>query len=65
MDEIINAIPTNWSKVIKLYPNLKDIEQFLEEEKKKFGDDLPTFPQYENIFKCFHYFSSHLFLLSY
>ena len=58
MDEIINAIPTNWSKVIKLYPNLKNIEQFLEEEKKKFGDDLPIFPQYENIFKCFHYFNT-------
>ena len=29
MDEIIDAIPTNWSKVIKMYPNLKDIENFL------------------------------------
>ena len=58
MDEIINAIPTNWSKVIRLYPNLKDIETFLEEEKNKFGDDLSTFPQYKNIFKCFHYFNT-------
>ena len=58
MDEIIDAIPTNWSKVIKMYPNLKDIENFLEEEKNKFGDDLPTFPHFENIFKCFHYFNT-------
>ena len=56
MNEIIDAIPTNWSKVIKLYPNLKDIETFLEKEKNKFG--IPIFPQYKNIFKCFHYFNT-------
>ena len=56
--ELVNTIPTDWKQVISNYPNLKDIETFLKRERTLFSYGpipLPTFPEPENIFRCFHY----------
>jgi len=53
--KLINTIPTDWKRIIANYPNLKNIENFLNREKMLFGDNLPTYPSLENIFRCFHY----------
>ena len=55
--DIINQTATNWKDILLAYPNLNDIEIFLTNEISVYGDEVPTFPAPENIFRCFQYFN--------
>ena len=54
---LINAISTNWKAVLLAYPNWENVKVFLSNEKSIYGEDVPTFPSPENIFRCFNYFN--------
>lgn len=56
--DIINQTATNWKDILLAYPHLNDIEIFLRNEKAVYGDDVPTFPVPEDIFRCFQYFNA-------
>jgi len=55
--DIIAQLKTDWREVILAYPHLKDIDSFLSKETEVYGDDVPTLPAPEHIFRCFNYFN--------
>ena len=57
LTDTINTISTDWKDIILAYPHLNDIETFLANEKAVYGENVPTFPPPENIFRCFKYFN--------
>jgi len=53
----IDQLNTDWKDVILSYPHLNDIEVFLTNEYSVYGDDVPTFPNTKDIFRCFSFFN--------
>lgn len=56
--DVISQLKTDWRDIILAYPHLKDIAAFLSKEAEVYGDDVPTLPPKEYIFRCFNYFNA-------
>ena len=56
--DLVQNISTDWKDIILDYPHLKDIQTFIITENKIYGEaGIPTYPNEENIFRCFNYFN--------
>ena len=56
--DVISQLKTDWRDIILAYPHLKDIATFLSKEAEVYGDEVPTLPPKEYIFRCFNYFNA-------